>query len=53
MLQVNAGSIWVGQKVVEKVREMGQYSKRQNFLVKMTMDKVSIYCRRTINIINP
>lgn len=44
MLQVNAGSLWVGQKVMEKVREVSHNSQRQNFLIKITMDKVSVAC---------
>lgn len=41
MLQVNAGSIWVGSKVRERIREESQSSQRQNFIVKLTLDKVS------------
>lgn len=43
MIQVNAGSIWVGQKVMEKVREVNQTSQRQSFIVKLTMDKVRFF----------
>lgn len=48
MLQVNAGSIWVGQKVMEKVREENQSNQRHNFFVKLTMDKVSRECIPTV-----
>lgn len=41
MLQVNAGSLWIGTKVMERIREECQSSQRQNFLVKLTLDKVS------------
>lgn len=41
MLQINAGSMWIGTKVMERIREESQSSKRQNFLVKITQDKVS------------
>lgn len=40
MLQVNAGSIWIGTKVIERIREESQSSQRQNFIVKLTLDKV-------------
>lgn len=41
MLQVNAGSMWIGQKVMEKIREESPTNQRRNFLVKITLDKVS------------
>lgn len=41
MLQVNAGSLWIGTKVMERIREESQSSQRQNFFVKLTLDKVS------------
>lgn len=41
MLQVHAGSIWIGQKIVEKVREHSQTTMRRNLFVRMTLDKVS------------
>lgn len=41
MLQVNAGSIWIGTKVMERIREESQSSQRKNFIVKLTLDKVS------------
>lgn len=40
MLQTNAGSIWVGQKVMEKIRDESHANQRQSFLVKLTLDKV-------------
>ncbi len=40
MLQVHAGSIWIGQKIVEKVREHSQTTMRRNIIVRMTLDKV-------------
>lgn len=40
MLQINAGSIWVGQKVMEKIRDETHANQRQSFLVKLTLDKV-------------
>lgn len=49
MLQINAGSMWIGTKVMERIREESQSSKRQNFLVKITQDKVSN--RKSIQII--
>lgn len=42
MLQINAGSIWIGSKVMERIREDSQTNQRQSFLVKLTLDKVSI-----------
>lgn len=41
MFQVNAGSIWIGQKVMERIREESHINQRRNFLVKLTLDKVS------------
>lgn len=41
MLQVNAGSLWIGTKVMERIREESQSSQRKSFLVKLTIDKVS------------
>lgn len=41
MLQVNSGSIWIGSKVMERIREESQSSQRKNFFVKLTLDKVS------------
>lgn len=41
MLQVNAGSMWIGTKVMERIREESQSSQRQSFIVKLTLDKVS------------
>lgn len=41
MLQINAGSMWIGQKVMEKIREESPTNQRRNFLVKITLDKVS------------
>lgn len=42
MLQVNTGSIWIGQKVMERISEENQANQRRNFLVKLTLDKVSL-----------
>lgn len=42
MLQMNTGSIWIGQKVMERIREESQASQRRNFLLKLTLDKVNI-----------
>lgn len=41
MLQVNTGSIWIGQKVMERISEENQANQRRNFIVKLTLDKVS------------
>lgn len=41
MLQINAGSMWIGTKVMERIREESQSSQRQSFIVKLTLDKVS------------
>lgn len=41
MLQVNAGSIWIGTKVMERIRDENQSNQRKNFIVKLTLDKVS------------
>lgn len=41
MLQVNAGSIWIGQKVMERIREENQSNQRRSFFIKLTLDKVS------------
>lgn len=43
MLQVNAGSIWIGTKVMERIREDSQSNQRKNFIVKLTLDKVSAF----------
>lgn len=42
MLQVHAGSIWIGQKIVEKVREHSQTTMRRNLFVRITLDKVCL-----------
>lgn len=42
MLQINTGSIWIGQKVMERICEENQANQRRNFLVKLTLDKVSL-----------
>ncbi|KAL9704165.1 hypothetical protein quinque_007683 [Culex quinquefasciatus] len=39
MLQPHLGSIWIGSKVSEKVRELTQQSQRRNIIVRMTHDK--------------
>ncbi|XP_037025556.1 palmitoyltransferase Hip14 isoform X2 [Bradysia coprophila] len=39
MLQVHAGSVWIGQKIVEKIREHSQTTMRRNVFVRMTLDK--------------
>ncbi|XP_053683911.1 palmitoyltransferase Hip14 isoform X1 [Sabethes cyaneus] len=39
MLQPHLGSIWIGSKVSEKVRELTQQSQRRNFIVRFTLDK--------------
>lgn len=43
MLQVNAGSIWIGTKVMERIREDSQSNQRRNVIVKLTLDKVSVH----------
>lgn len=40
MLQVNSGQIWIGQKVMERIKEESHFSQKRNFLVKLTSDKV-------------
>lgn len=40
MLQVNSGSIWIGSKVMERIREESHSSQRKNFILKLTLDKV-------------
>lgn len=39
MLQPHLGSIWIGSKVSEKVRDLTQQSQRRNFIVRFTLDK--------------
>ena len=39
MVQVNSGSMWISQKVMERVREMSQTQQRRNCLVRWTTDK--------------
>lgn len=39
MLQPHLGSIWIGSKVSEKVRELTQQSQRRNPIVRFTLDK--------------
>lgn len=40
MLQVHAGSVWIGSKVIEKVRELNQTQQRRHMFVRIPMDKV-------------
>lgn len=49
MLQMNAGSIWVGSKVLERIRDESQTSQRQRFILKLTLDKVSQNINHTMN----
>lgn len=42
MLQANTGSIWIGQKVMERIRDESQAIQRRNFLLKLTLDKVKL-----------
>lgn len=42
MLQTNTGSIWIGQKVMDRIREEGQVHQRRNFLLRLTLDKVRL-----------
>lgn len=42
MLQLNTGSIWIGQKVMDRIREEGQVHQRRNFLLRLTLDKVRL-----------
>ncbi|XP_065079483.1 palmitoyltransferase Hip14 isoform X2 [Ochlerotatus camptorhynchus] len=39
MLQPHLGSIWIGSKVSEKVRDLTQQSQRRNLIVRFTLDK--------------
>ncbi|XP_055629009.1 palmitoyltransferase Hip14 isoform X2 [Toxorhynchites rutilus septentrionalis] len=39
MLQPHLGSIWIGSKVSEKVRELSQQSQRRNMIIRFTLDK--------------
>ena len=39
MLQPHLGSIWIGSKVSEKVRELSQQTQRRNFIIRITLDK--------------
>ncbi|KXJ78710.1 hypothetical protein RP20_CCG003643 [Aedes albopictus] len=39
MLQPHLGSIWIGSKVSEKIRDLTQQSQRRNLLVRFTLDK--------------
>lgn len=41
MLQSQIGSVWVGSKVAEKIREQLNTSRSRTFLFKITKDKVS------------
>lgn len=46
MLQMQAGSIWIGQKVVERIVEMNQSTQKRNVCVRIHTDKVrGIYAR--------
>lgn len=40
MLQMQAGAIWIGQKVVERVVEMNQSTQKRNLCVRIHNDKV-------------
>lgn len=40
MLQVHAGSVWIGSKVIEKIRELNQSQQRRHMFVRIPMDKV-------------
>ncbi|XP_062560305.1 palmitoyltransferase Hip14 isoform X2 [Armigeres subalbatus] len=39
MLQPHMGSIWIGSKVSEKIRDLTQQSQRRNLIVRFTLDK--------------
>lgn len=39
MLQAHLGSVWIGTKVAEKVREKIQMQQKRNFLTKLMLDK--------------
>uniref|UniRef100_A0A336K7Y1 Palmitoyltransferase n=1 Tax=Culicoides sonorensis TaxID=179676 RepID=A0A336K7Y1_CULSO len=39
MLQAHLGSVWIGSKVAERVREKVQMQQKRNFLVRLTLDK--------------
>ncbi|XP_058459578.1 palmitoyltransferase Hip14 isoform X1 [Malaya genurostris] len=39
MLQPHLGSIWIGSKVSERVRELTQRSQRRNLIIRFTLDK--------------
>lgn len=39
LLTAQQGSIWIGSKVAEKVRELTQAQQRKNCIVRMTLDK--------------
>lgn len=43
MLQTHAGSVWIGSKVIEKVREINQSTQRRNLFLRIPMDKVNTY----------
>lgn len=51
MLHAHAGSIWIGQKVVEKVRELNQSTNRRNCLIRISSDKVRIFIQISLNFI--
>lgn len=42
MLQVQAGSIWIGQKVVERVVDMNQSTQKRSLCVRIHTDKVRV-----------
>lgn len=41
MLQVQAGSIWISQKVIDRVVDLNQSAKKRNLIVRIHTDKVS------------
>lgn len=41
MLKAHTGSIWIGTKVAEKVKDRDQSLKRKNIFVRLALDKVN------------
>lgn len=40
MLKTQVGSIWIGNKVIEKINEVEQASNRRGLFVRLALDKV-------------
>lgn len=43
MLKTQIGSIWIGNKVAERINEAEQASNRRGLFVRLALDKVNLY----------